>query len=102
VQPRTSTCKEAGITCSKWLAVRASAKDRRPHENPCLFQQKTSLGLYGTKGEKGMLFTIAAVLVILWVLGMITSVTIGGFIHVLLVIAVIVILIRIIRGNKII
>jgi hypothetical protein len=46
-----------------------------------------------------MLFSIAAVLIILWLLGMVTSVTIGGFIHVLLVIAVIVVLVRIIRGK---
>ena len=48
-----------------------------------------------------MLWTIAVVLIVLWALGMISSVTVGGFIHVLLVLAVIVILIRIIRGNKV-
>jgi hypothetical protein len=48
-----------------------------------------------------MLFTIAVVLGILWLLGMITSYTLGGFIHVLLVIAIIVILVRIIQGRKI-
>jgi hypothetical protein len=47
-----------------------------------------------------MLWTIAVVLVILWLLGLVTSNTIGGFIHVLLVIAVIV-LIRIIQGRKV-
>jgi hypothetical protein len=48
-----------------------------------------------------MVTTIAIVLVILWVLGMVTSFTIGGFIHILLVVAVIMVLIRIIRGEKI-
>ena len=48
-----------------------------------------------------MLTTIAIVLIALWLLGIITSYTLGGFIHVLLVIAVIMILIRIIRGEKI-
>ncbi len=47
-----------------------------------------------------MLWTIALVLVILWLLGLVTSTTMGGFIHVLLVIAVVVILIRVIRGRK--
>ena len=47
-----------------------------------------------------MLFTIAVILVILWLLGMVTSYTLGGFIHVLLVIAVIVVLFRIISGRK--
>ena len=47
-----------------------------------------------------MLETIAVVLVLLWLLGFVTSYTIGGFIHVLLVIAVIVILVRVIRGRR--
>jgi hypothetical protein len=47
-----------------------------------------------------MLWTIAVVLVILWLLGLITSYTMGGFVHVLLVIAVVVILLRIISGRR--
>jgi hypothetical protein len=47
-----------------------------------------------------MLYTIALILIILWLLGVVTSYTIGGFIHVLLVIAVVVVLLRIIRGKK--
>lgn len=45
-----------------------------------------------------MLYTIAVILVVLWLLGMVTSYTMGGFIHVLLVIAVITFLLRIIKG----
>jgi len=48
-----------------------------------------------------MLETIAVVLLILWGLGLVTSYTMGGFIHVLLVIAIVVILIRVIRGRRI-
>jgi hypothetical protein len=48
-----------------------------------------------------MLFTIAAILVILWLLGLITSYTMGGFIHILLVVAVVVVLVRVIQGRKI-
>ena len=48
-----------------------------------------------------MLWTIAVVLLVLWLLGLVTSYTVGGFIHVLLVIAVIVVLIRIIQGRRI-
>jgi len=48
-----------------------------------------------------MLWTIAVVLVILWLLGLITSFTLGGFIHVLLVIAVIVIIIRLVQAKRI-
>ena len=47
-----------------------------------------------------MLETIAIVLLILWLLGMVSATTLGGFVHVLLVIAVVVILIRVIRGRK--
>ena len=47
-----------------------------------------------------MLYTIAVILVVLWLLGLVTSFTMGGFIHVLLVIAVVVVLVRIIRGQK--
>ena len=47
-----------------------------------------------------MLETIAILLVILWLLGMVSSYTIGGFIHVLLVIAVVVVLMRVIRGRS--
>jgi hypothetical protein len=47
-----------------------------------------------------MLETIAVVLVVLWLLGFVSSYTMGGFIHVLLVIAVVVILIRVIQGRR--
>lgn len=45
-----------------------------------------------------MLYTIAVVMIILWLLGLVTSNTMGGFIHILLVIAIVVILLRIING----
>lgn len=48
-----------------------------------------------------MLVTIAAVLVVLWLLGLVTSYTLGGFIHLLLVIAIIAVLIRLIRGEPV-
>jgi hypothetical protein len=47
-----------------------------------------------------MLYTIAVVLLILWLLGLVTSYTIGGFIHVLLVVAIIMILLRVISGRR--
>jgi len=46
-----------------------------------------------------VLETIAVVLILLWILGMVSSYTMGGFIHILLVIAVVVIVLRIIRGR---
>jgi hypothetical protein len=48
-----------------------------------------------------MLYTIAVVLIILWLLGLVTSFTIGGFIHILLVVAIIMVLLRLISGRGI-
>ena len=48
-----------------------------------------------------MLYTIALILLILWVLGMVTSYTIGGLIHILLVLAIISVLIRVIQGRAV-
>lgn len=48
-----------------------------------------------------MLYTVALILIVLWLLGIVTSTTIGGFIHILLVIAVIIILLRLIQGKRI-
>jgi len=47
-----------------------------------------------------MIYTIAVVLVVLWLLGLVTSYTMGGFIHVLLVLAVIVVLVNVIQGRR--
>ena len=47
-----------------------------------------------------MLFTIAVILLVLWLLGLVSSYTIGGFIHILLVVAIILVLVRIISGRK--
>jgi hypothetical protein len=49
-----------------------------------------------------MLYTIAVILIALWLLGFVTSYTMGGFIHILLVVAIITILIRLIQGRKIV
>jgi hypothetical protein len=47
-----------------------------------------------------LLWTIAVILVILWLLGMVSAYTLGGFVHILLVLAIIVILIRVIQGRR--
>jgi hypothetical protein len=47
-----------------------------------------------------MLYTVAVVLLVLWLLGLVTSTTLGGFVHVLLVIAVVMVLLRLISGRK--
>ena len=47
-----------------------------------------------------MLYTIAVVLLILWLLGLVTATTLGGFIHILLVIAIVMVLLRVISGRS--
>jgi hypothetical protein len=47
-----------------------------------------------------MLYTIALILIIAWLLGLVSSYTMGGFIHILLVVAIIMILVRLIQGDK--
>jgi hypothetical protein len=48
-----------------------------------------------------MLWTVAVILLVLWALGLVTSYTMGGFIHALLVIAIVVVLINVIQGRKV-
>ncbi len=49
-----------------------------------------------------MLTTLAVVLVVLWLLGLVSAYTMGGFIHVLLVVAIVIVLLRVIQGRKVI
>ncbi|HEV7121228.1 MAG TPA: lmo0937 family membrane protein [Candidatus Paceibacterota bacterium] len=49
-----------------------------------------------------MLYTIAVILIVLWAIGLLTSYTLGGFIHLLLVIAIILIIVRLIQGRKVV
>jgi hypothetical protein len=48
-----------------------------------------------------MLWTIALILLVLWALGLVSSVTMGGFIHLLLVAAIVVVLVRVIQGRRV-
>jgi len=48
-----------------------------------------------------MLWTIAVILMVLWLLGLVSSYTMGGFIHILLVVAIIVVLVRVIQGDEV-
>ncbi len=47
-----------------------------------------------------LLWTVAVILIILWLLGLVTSYTLGGFVHILLVLAIVMILIRVIQGRR--
>lgn len=56
---------------------------------------------FRTEAENLMLYTIAVILLVLWLLGVVSSTTIGGFIHILLVIAIVLVLLRVISGRKV-
>jgi hypothetical protein len=51
-------------------------------------------------GDADMLYTIAVVLIILWLFGLVTAYTLGGFIHILLAVAIVMVLLRVIRGQS--
>jgi len=75
-----------------------------------LTTRETSVNLYSRPGAyclswrmkkvNLMLYTVAVVLLILWLLGLVTSYTLGGFIHILLVVALVMVLINIISGRR--
>jgi len=54
-----------------------------------------------SRRRQDMLYTIAVILLVLWLVGLLTSYTMGGFVHLLLVIAIEVVLLRVIRGQKV-
>jgi len=64
----------------------------------CLAQRSQQ---YSVTKREIMLWTICMVLIILWLLGMVTSYTMGGLIHILLAVAIIVVLVRVIQGRKV-
>jgi hypothetical protein len=63
-----------------------------------LFQ--SSIGKPINEKVRSMLYTIAVVLLVLWALGLVTSYTMGGFIHILLVVAVVMVLLNLINGRR--
>jgi hypothetical protein len=74
--------------CDIEMAIGSQGRDRH-RTNNIAYQRKI------------MLYTIAVVLLVMWLLGLVTSYTIGGFIHILLVVAVVMVLLRLIRGRGI-
>lgn len=71
------------------------------HSEPGVDQSNQAMVLDKCAEQKeiAVLNTIVVVLIILWLLGLVTSYTMGGFIHILLVIAIVVVLLRVIRGQ---
>jgi hypothetical protein len=95
---RGAFCVNRASHC--WLAIETGpAPDAITSSLPWTLRQRTNGKPNKEKGHS-MLYTIAVVLLILWVLGLVTSYTIGGFIHILLVVAVIMVLVNLINGRR--
>ncbi len=87
-----------GLRLRKFARYARHRTEKIPGEGQDLTVRQATSRHY--EGETIMLYTIAVVLVILWLLGMVTSYTMGGFVHVLLVIAIIVVLLRVVSGRS--
>jgi hypothetical protein len=84
-----------------------SARKKGATLSPARNRSRTGSGAFLVREDRiqheriiTMLYTIAVVLLVLWLLGLVTAYTMGGFIHVLLVIAVVVVLLRVISGRS--
>ena len=85
---------------SRIVARRAPGDVYRIAQSAIEHRQTPTAAYAAQVGKDNMLSTIVIVLIILWLLGMATSYTLGGLVHVLLVIAIVVVLIRIIQGRN--
>lgn len=86
------------VSCGRCRSC--SRLDRRP-QGGVKSESSLSRSASETNRRLIMLWTIAVVFFILWLLGMVTSVTMSGFIHVLLVLAIVVVLLRVIQGRRV-
>lgn len=77
--------------------VQASPIQTRATRSLCIHPQYFT---HLSEAEPTVLYTIALILVILWLLGLVSAYTIGGFIHVLLVVAIVLVLVRVIQGRS--
>lgn len=91
-QSQIARCPTVQMSCQ--IRPKMPYRDKQGDSSDCLCTR------YITRKLK-MLFTLAVVLIILWLLGVVTSVTAGGLIHILLVVAIVVILLRIISGRRV-
>jgi hypothetical protein len=75
------------------------------YERPVLFGPlvaKEEIGTSLSKENKNMLWTIFVILLVLWLLGLVTSYTLGGLVHILLVLAVVVLVINLLQGRRVV
>jgi len=82
----------------KWCSTPWQRKGRERKHGPR--RQSNDRDVDPDRKESNMLWTIGVILLVLWLLGFLTSYTMGGLIHILLVIAIVVVLIRVIQGRR--
>jgi Flp pilus assembly protein TadB len=79
----------------------SAEQDRRGRRRQAAGGTRRAHHLVGRESEVAMLWTLAVILMVLWALGLVTSYTMGGFIHILLVLALIVLVFRLIQGRRV-
>jgi len=102
--PRLQASLEAsGIACWMRNARLTRCRDQGPPRmafSPARGRRQTTTGKPDDQKVHSMLYTIAVILLVLWLLGLVTSYTMGGFIHILLVFAVVMVLVNLISGRR--
>lgn len=68
----------------------------------CCASERGGLRVTHQRNDLIMLYTIAVILVVLWLLGLVTSYTVGGFVHILIVLAIVAIVVRLLQGRKVV
>ena len=98
----TRVIRLTGRTCSDALVALAllNLRERTPRGQGACLRPAGGFGRFSRRSI--MLYTIAVVLVILWLLGMVSGYTIGAFIHVLLVIAIVLFLVGLLTGRRVV
>jgi len=96
----TRIARHAARALKNWLAVEVEPARDDVSTSPCWKPCHPTIGKPNNEKVHFMLYTIAVVLVILWLLGLVTSYTLGGFIHILLVVAIVMIVFNLISGRR--
>lgn len=93
--PQLQICQRLGTTSAYFVATYHSERRRDG-----AIQNQVTVEVTPIKGDGSMLWTITIILVILWILGLVTSYTLGGWIHLLLVLAIIVLIFNLLSGRR--
>jgi hypothetical protein len=90
----------AACALRNWLAVEIGPGPDDVADSPRWTLRQPTTGKPNSEEVHSMLYTVAVVLLVLWLLGLVSSYTLGGFIHILLVVAIIMVLLNVINGRR--